>query len=183
MKRFLIILGIVIIVLGITLYSMITFTKSASQEGNVVFTNSDLKVTVSYNRPHKKGRSIFAVDGLVPFGKVWRTGANEATVFETTKDLNFDGQKLAKGRYSLWTIPNERSWKIIFNSDLPIWGMGFDGQVLRVPEKDALIIEVPVVIQDKEFEQFTISVEQMGEEMEMIFIWDKTVVAAPFTIN
>lgn len=181
MRRFLIILGIVAAALAIFVYAMITRTKSYSQEGTVSFSNGDLKVNVFYNRPHKKGRVIFAKDGLVPFGKVWRTGANEATVFETTKDLNFDGKTLPKGKYSLWTVPDEQSWGIIFNSDIPLWGMGFDGQTLRKPEADVLTINAPVVLQEKEFEQFTISIEKTGEEMELIFIWDKTLVAAPFS--
>ena len=181
MRRFLVILGIVVVVLSIAVYFMVNRTKSYSPEGTVNFENGDLKVTVFYNRPHKKGRVIFATDGLVPFGKVWRTGANEASVFETTKELDFGGKKLPKGKYSLWTTPDEQSWKIIFNSDIPMWGVDFNGQALRKPEKDALVIEAPVVIQDKEFEQFTISIEKIGEEMELIFIWDKTLVASPFT--
>ncbi len=181
MKRFLIILGVVIVVLVVAVYSMVTRTKAYSPEGNVSFANGDIKVNVSYNRPHKKGRVIFAKDGLVPFGKVWRTGANEATVFETNTELDFGGKILPKGRYSLWTKPDEQSWQIIFNSDVPLWGVDFNGQALRKPEKDALTIEAPVVLQDKEFEQFTISIEKIGEEMELIFIWDKTLVAAPFT--
>jgi hypothetical protein len=181
MKRFLVILGIVVVVLVVAVYTMINRTKSYSPEGDVSFSNGNLKVHVVYNRPLKKGRVIFSKDGLVPFGKVWRTGANEATVFETNSDLNFGGKTLPKGKYSLWTIPDEQNWKIIFNSDIPLWGMGFDGKALRKPEMDALIVEAPVVIQDKEFEQFTISIEKIGEDMELLFIWDKTLVAAPFT--
>ncbi len=184
MKRFLIIAGVIIVLIGgVLFYYMSIYTKSFSPEANVVFENGDLKVHIFYNRPNKKGRVIFAKDGLVPFGKVWRTGANEATVFGTNKDLDFGGKSLPKGKYSLWTIPNEQTWKVILNSDIPSWGVGFDGQALREPEKDVLTIEAPVVIQDKEFEQFTISVEKMGEEMELIFIWDKTLVAVPFTLK
>jgi hypothetical protein len=178
MKKFLIILGIVAVVLALALYGMVSYTKSFSPEGNVVFTDGKLKASLFYNRPLKKGRVIFG--DLVPFGKVWRTGANEATVFETNMDLDFDGQALPKGKYSLWTIPGEQNWKIIFNSDIPSWGVDFNGQPLRAPEKDVLVIEAPVVLQDKEFEQFTISIEKMADEMELIFIWDKTLVAAPF---
>jgi Protein of unknown function (DUF2911) len=182
MKKFLIIVGVLaVLVGGFLFYYMTIYTKSFSPESNVAFENNGLKVHVFYNRPNKKGRVIFAKDGLVPFDKVWRTGANEATVFETNKELDFGGKSLPKGKYSLWTIPGEQTWKIIFNSDIPGWGVGFDGQVSRDAKKDFLTIEAPVVLQDKEFEQFTISVEKMGEEMELIFIWDKTLVAAPFT--
>jgi hypothetical protein len=183
MRRFLVIFGIIAVVLGLIVYVMLNRTKSYSAEGNVSFSKGDLKIKVLYNRPSKKGRVIFAKDGLVPFGKVWRTGANEATVFEINKALDFDGKTLPKGKYSLWTVPGEQTWKIIFNSEIPLWGVGFDGQTLRNPKMDALTIEAPVVLQEKEFELFTISVEKAGEEMELIFIWDKTLVAAPFTVK
>lgn len=182
MKRVLIIAGVVLVViLGAYIYVKEFYTKSFSPESDVNFADGDLKVHVFYNRPSKKGRVIFAKDGLVPFGKVWRTGANEPTVFETNKDLSFAGQTLVAGKYSLWTIPDENSWSIIFNNEIPSWGVDFNGQALRDPSKDALKIESPVVLQEKEFEQFTISVEKAGEEMELLFMWDKTVVAAPFT--
>jgi hypothetical protein len=182
MKKFLIVLGIVVvIVIGALIYVRVFYTKSFSPEGTSTFEKNDLKIQVFYNRPFKKGREIFAINGLVPFNKVWRTGANEASIFETNADLEFNGKTLPKGEYSLWTIPAENSWKIIFNSNIPSWGVGFDGQAQRDSVTDVLLIEAPVLLQDKEFEQFTISVEKLGEELELIFIWDKTLVAAPFT--
>ncbi|MBS1554975.1 MAG: DUF2911 domain-containing protein [Bacteroidetes bacterium] len=181
MKRVLIVIGVLLVVaIGFIAYVALT-TKSHSPEDNVNFADGELKVHVFYNRPSKKGRIIFAKDGLVPYGKVWRTGANEATVFETNKDLSFGGQTLAAGKYSLWTIPNETSWSIIFNNEIPSWGVGFDGQAQRNPANDVLKVESPVVLQEKEFEQFTINVEKAGEEMELLFIWDKTLVATPFS--
>lgn len=183
MKKFLIVLGVLVLLIAVSIYVAVTRTKSYSPEGSIEFVNGNLKVSVFYNRPSRKGRVIFANDGLVPFGKIWRTGANEASVFETNQSINFGGKVLAAGKYSLWTIPDEQTWKIIFNSTIPSWGVGFDGQAQRDTETDALIIEAPVVIQDKEFEQFTISVEKSEDEMELVFIWDKTLVAAPFTIK
>lgn len=87
---------------------------------------------------------------------------------------------MKKGKYSLWTIPNEQTWTIIFNTTVPSWGVNFDGPA-RTPETDALKVEVPVVIQEKEFEKFTINVEKTDEGFELILIWDKTLVAVPFT--
>ena len=60
--------------------------------------------------------------GLVPYGKVWRTGANEATVFETSKDIVLSGQTLPAGKYALFTIPGENEWTVIFNSEWNQWG-------------------------------------------------------------
>lgn len=182
MKRVLIIVGVVLVIIfGVLTYLRLSYTKSFSPESDVNFADGELKVHVFYNRPSKKGRVIFAKDGLVPYGKVWRTGANEATVFETNKDLSFGGQTLVAGKYSLWTIPNETSWIIIFNKEIPGWGVSFDGQAQRNPATDALQVESPVVLQEKEFEDFTINVEKAGEEMELLFIWDKTLVATPFS--
>src|SRR4051812_24155040 len=119
MRRFLIFAGItvvVIILLGsVVLYFKRKQTKSFSPEETISYSQDGLQVNVFYNRPYKKGRPIFG--GLVPYGKVWRTGANEATTFETNKALNFEGKVLQPGKYTLWTLPTENTWTIIFNSE------------------------------------------------------------------
>jgi len=181
MKRFLLVLGIILVViLGILTYFRVQ-TKSFSPEDQVKFENGDLKINVFYNRPTKKGRVIFGE--LVPYGKVWRTGANEATTFETNKDLTVGDKILKAGKYSLFTIPEEQKWTILFNSESGQWGVGFNGEANRDPAKDVLTIEVPSVNIEKEVEQFTIEVSKMGEDHELTFIWDKTVVAVPFSIK
>jgi hypothetical protein len=180
MKKILLISGAaIVVILAIFIYMGFNKMKSVSPEKNSTYQEGDLKLSVQYNGPFKKGREIFG--GLVPYGKVWRTGANEPTTFETNQDLTIQGKKLKKGKYSLWTIPNEKIWTIIFNSEIPFWGIGFNGQTNRDPQLDAVTVDVPVVLQDKEFEQFTISVEKGGEEIELIFLWDKTLVAMPFS--
>ena len=182
MKKFLLVLGVIlVIILGVLTYFRVYYTKSFSPEDEVTFTNGDLKLKVLYNRPFKKGRVIFGE--LVPYGKVWRTGANEATIFETNKDLNFADKTLKAGKYSFFTIPGEQAWSIIFNAETGQWGVGFNGEANRNPTKDALTLDVPSVLQEKEFEQFTISIEKAGEEMELILMWDKTLVAVPFTLK
>ena len=183
MKRFLIFTGIAVVVIillgGIVLFFMRKETKSHSPEEKISFSQDSLNVDVFYNRPYKKGRQIFG--GLVPYGKVWRTGANEATIFETNKALNFKGKTLKAGKYTLWTIPGEDAWSIIFNTEYGQWGINYDGEANRNPAKDILSIEVPAVQQEREFEQFTISFEKTGEDAEMVLIWDKTLVAVPFS--
>jgi Protein of unknown function (DUF2911) len=167
MKKFLLVLSvIIIIILGVLIYFRVYYTKSFSPEDEVTFTNGDLNIHVFYNRPYKKGRVIFGE--LVPYGKVWRTGANEATIFETNKDLNFADKTLKAGKYSFFTIPGEQAWSIILNAETGQWGVGFNGEANRNPAKDVLTVDVPSVLQGKEFEQFTISVEKAGEEMELI---------------
>jgi hypothetical protein len=182
MKKVLIIAGIALLVITGCLYYYTQFyTKSFSPEANVDFSDGKLKVHVFYNRPYKKGREIFGK--LEPYGKTWRTGANEPTTFETNSDLRFGDKELKAGKYSLWSVPGEQTWQIVFNSEIPQWGINFDGTAQKNPATDALIVETPVVAQDKVFEQFTISVEKVGEGAELILIWDKTLVAVPFSVK
>jgi hypothetical protein len=182
MKKFLFVLSVILIlILAFSTYMRLVYTKQASPEDEVKLINGDLKVSVFYNRPYKKGRVIFGE--LVPFDKPWRTGANEATVFECNKSLNFSGKDLKAGKYSLFTIPGEQVWTIILNSESGQWGIKFNGEISRDPAKDVVVIEVPSVLQEKEFEQFTISLEKVGEENEMILMWDKTLVSVPFSVK
>ena len=179
MKKVLIIGGCVLVVIAGGLYYTQVYTKSFSPSATVDFNDGDLKIQVVYCRPYKKGREIFGK--LEPYGKTWRTGANEATTFETSIDLRFGDKILKAGKYSLWTVPNPETWQVAFNSEIPPWGVNFDGTAQRNLETDMLIIETPVVAQNKVFEQFTISVEKVGDGAELILIWDKTLVAVPFS--
>jgi hypothetical protein len=183
MKKFwiycLIAIAVIGVIITVTMYLQLRKTKSFSPEDEVVFKGTDLTIRVVYNRPYKKGRTIYG--GLVPYDKVWRTGANEATTFETSKDIIIEGQTLKKGKYSLWTIPGSETWTVIFNSEYGQWGINSKGEANRSPEKDALSVKVAAVQQDQEFEQFTISFEKTGEDAEMVLIWDKTLVAVPFS--
>lgn len=182
MKKVLIVVGIgLLVIAGCLYYYTQVYTKSFSPEANVDFNDGNLKIHVFYNRPYKKGREIFGK--LEPYGKTWRTGANEPTTFETNSELKFGDKELKAGKYSLWTVPGEQTWQVVFNSEIPQWGINFDGTAQRNLATDALIVETPVVAQNKVFEQFTISVEKVGEGAELILIWDKTLVAVPFSVK
>lgn len=96
----------------------------------------DATIVINYSQPSVKGREIYG--GLVPYDKVWRTGANEATTFSTDKDITVNGEKLKAGTYTLFTIPGIDLWTIIFNSELGQWGaFKYDASkdVLRVKAK------------------------------------------------
>jgi hypothetical protein len=183
MKRFLLFAGLVVVVVlaGGLLYRY--NTKSYSPESNVAYEEGGLKINLFYNRPSKKGRVIFG--GLVPYGKTWRTGANEPTVFETNKDLLIGDQKLAKGKYSLWTVPNEQSWTVVFNSTIPNWGINVmnNGEAAREPATDVILIDVPVMKTEKTFEQFTISIDKSDDMLELVLAWDKTLIAVPLSVS
>ena len=185
MKKLLLITGVVLlIIVGVLAYFRFFYTKSFSPESNVSLEADGLKINFNYSRPYKKGRLIFGAQGqnaLVSYGKVWRTGANEATVFETNQDLKINGKTLRTGTYSFWTMPDRQSWTIIFNSEYGQWGVDFNGVSNRDPKNDVLSVMVPAVTQDKEFEQFTISLEKIGEDLQIILLWDKTLVAIPFS--
>jgi hypothetical protein len=183
MKKFLIfsLIAVVIIVALVAVIGLINLKKekSFSPEDALIFKQDDLTIKVLYNRPYKKGREIFG--GLVPYDKVWRTGANESTSFETNKDLVIEGKTLKAGKYSLWTLPGPDVWKIIFNSQHGQWGINSKAEANRDPARDVLTVTVKALRQEQEFEQFTISFEKTGEDAEMVLIWDKTLVAMPFS--
>lgn len=182
MKRFLIFLAV-----GVALIAVLFFVrqiqlkkaKTLSPEEEVTYTDAGLTVKVFYNRPSKRGRKIFGE--LVPYAKVWRTGANEATLFETNKPITIDGKVLGAGKYTLWTIPDSTTWAVMFNSEVGQWGINHKGEANRNPSLDVLRIPIHAVTQDRTFEQFTIAFEKVGEEAEMVLLWDNTVVAVPFS--
>ncbi len=182
MKRFLVFLAV-----GVALIAVLLLVqriqrrneKSLSPEEEVSYSEGNLKLKVLYNRPSKRGRKIFGE--LVPYGKVWRTGANEATTFETNKSIIIEGETLAPGKYTLWTIPDSTVWTVIFNSQHGQWGINHKGEADRNPSLDVLSVPVHAVIQDRIFEQFTIVFEKVGEQTEMVLLWDNTVVAVPFS--
>jgi len=100
----------------------------------------DATITIDYSSPAVKGRKIWG--DLVPYDKVWRAGANEATIFQTDKDIKVEGKNLAAGKYSLYTIPGEKEWTIIFNSATGQWGINRDGSTTEDPAKDVLRVTV-----------------------------------------
>lgn len=98
-------------------------------------------ITITYSSPSVKGRTIYGE--LVPYNKVWRAGANEATIFETDKDIKVAGKALPAGKYTLFALPGEKEWQMIFNSQTGQWGIKRGGDanldstknVLTVPAK------------------------------------------------
>jgi len=92
------------------------------------------EVRITYGRPQVRGRTIFG--NLVPYGEVWRTGANEATTFSVSSDVTIEGKRLPEGTYSLYTIPGQDQWTLIFNNAANQWGTQYD------QSKDALRVSV-----------------------------------------
>lgn len=125
-------------------------------------------IHLNYSRPGKKNRKIFGE--LVPFGRVWRTGANNPTTLEFDIDLKVNGLPLRAGKYAMYTIPEKKSWTIIFSNNTELWGaMGYD------PADDALRINVPVNKLKKTVETMKISFSKLTDSGAQLNIaWDKT---------
>ena len=107
-------------------FGAIAQTQVPSPPAVVVQKVGNTEVMIKYAQPAVKGRLVFgtkAQKALVPFGEVWRTGANEATTIEFSNDVTVQGKKLAKGIYSLLTIPGETDWTIIFNKEAKMWAI------------------------------------------------------------
>ncbi|MBT8255409.1 MAG: DUF2911 domain-containing protein [Bacteroidia bacterium] len=151
-------------------------TKKHSPEQQITYTQGDLVIDLFYSSPGKKGRAIFGE--LVPYGEVWRTGANEATTFTTNKDLLIDGKTLEAGTYTLWTIPREDSWSVIFNRKMYSWGVRWqDSKAMREAEHDALVVDATVSESISVQEDFSINViEGENGTMVLLFSWDQVVV-------
>lgn len=169
----------------------------ASQKASVSQTIGTTEVKIEYSRPAVKGRTVWGDppadktgegtldDGrarpegmaLVPYGHVWRTGANEATLFTTTDDLLVNGQPLAAGKYSLHTIPGKDEWTIIFNKDDGQWGsFAYDAKkdALRVKAKPQWLPE------SKEFLYF--GFDTVSDNSASAYLrWEKAKV--PFTVE
>ncbi len=129
---------------------------------------------IDYGRPGKRGREIFG--NVVPYGEVWRTGANAATQFKTDTALSFGGTVIPAGFYTLWTLPSRSGWKLLVNSQTGQWGTEHDAT------KDIATIDMTVSTLPAEVERFTLSVETSAQGGILHFDWDTTRASAPFTV-
>ncbi|QKZ13866.1 DUF2911 domain-containing protein [Spirosoma sp. KUDC1026] len=132
---------------------------------------------VIYSRPAKNGREVFGK--LVPYGKVWRVGANEATEIKLLKDATIQGKTVKAGVYALYAIPTETAWTIILNSDLDQWGAYSYKQ-----DMDVLRVTAPVKKTDEPVENLTIQFRKVGDnakESVMMIAWDTTLIEVPIS--
>ncbi len=122
------------------LWSQEDKSKRPSPPATATGTVNGATITIDYSSPAVKGRKIWG--GLVPYDKVWRAGANEATLFTTSEDILVEGKKLPAGKYSLYAIPGEKNWVIIFNSKTGQWGVKDDESTTEEPANDVLRVTV-----------------------------------------
>jgi hypothetical protein len=130
---------------------------------------------VDYGRPAKRGRVVFG--GVVPWGEVWRTGANAATQFKTDKALAFGGTVVPAGMYTLWTVPTQTGWTLVINSETGQWGTEHHA------DKDLYRIPLTMGQTGAPVERFTISLNPDGAGGQLRLEWDRTSVSAAFTVQ
>lgn len=130
-------------------------------------------ITVDYSSPRMKGRKIFGE--LVPFGEVWRTGANEATTFVTTGDLKVEGKSIPAGNYTIFTVPNAEKWTLIVNKKTGEWGIPY-----KYESDELARVDMNVSQTSSPVENFTIGFEQGGSSCTMKISWEKTEASVKF---
>ena len=124
-------------------------------------------ITVDYSSPRAKGRKIFG--GLVPYGEVWRAGANEATTFVTTTDLMVGGSHVSAGSYTLFTIPNKDKWTLIISKKTGEWGIPYPGA-----DQDLLRVDMKVSATPSAVENFTIAFDKAAAGCTLRMEWEST---------
>lgn len=133
-----------------------------------------LLARIVYSRPQKNGRQVFGE--LVEYGQIWRLGANEATEIEVYKDCKVNGEKLKKGRYTLYAIPLQDRWTVIFNKETDIWGA-----FLYDPKKDVLRTEIKTEELKEAAEAFSMGFEKADSNINLVIAWDNVKANLPFT--
>jgi hypothetical protein len=124
-------------------------------------------ITVDYSSPRIRGRKVFG--DLVPYGQVWRAGANEATTFVTDTDLIVGGRNVPAGNYTLFTLPTQDKWTLIISKKTGEWGIPYAGAEFDLARMDMKVSKLPSTL-----ENFTISFDQPGASCTMKLDWETT---------
>ncbi len=162
--------------LSVAAYSQFTL-PAASPRQKVEQQFSMSKITVDYGRPGVKGRKIFG--DLVPFGKVWRLGANSSTKITFEQSVNFGGKSVSAGTYGLFVIPTEKEWKVILNKDSQQWGAYTFDEKLNVVD-----VTLPVQKLAEKQEWFEIELNPVDDNaVNLVMKWDFTKVELPLKIG
>lgn len=143
-----------------------------SPPGTADITLKGKQVSITYHRPFMRGRKIMGE--LVPYGQVWRTGANEATTLKTGVDLNIGGANVPAGTYTLYTLPSQTTWKLIINKQTGQWGTEYnESQDLARVDMRKESLSSPV-------EEFTISWKKKSDSMaDLVLEWENTRLSVP----
>lgn len=131
-------------------------------------------ISIEYGRPYLKGRAIGTT--IVPYGQVWRAGADEATTLKTDKDLTFGSVKVPAGTYTLWVLPTEKNWKLIINKQTGQWGTSYDGR------QDLARVDMTVEKVAKPVEQHTFNITSRPGGGTLAIEWGTVKASVPFTV-
>lgn len=174
MKKLLILLSMALV--SFTMEAQIN-TPAASPSSTLKQTVGLTDVTIEYSRPSMRGRTIFG--DLVPYGKIWRTGANKNTTIEFSTDVTIDGQELKAGSYAIFTTPGESSWEIVFYSDTNNWGTPQEWDDSKVAAKTtAEVYAMPMDV-----ESFMIVIDELSNDSATLgILWEKTYVGVKFEV-
>jgi hypothetical protein len=145
-----------------------------SPHETVEYTVKGAKITISYGRPFLKGR---ALDTLAPAGKIWRTGADEATTLTTDKGLMFGSLMVPAGTYTLFTVPGPTTWKLAVSKQTGQWGTEYH------EDKDLGRVDLKVEKLPKPAEQVTISITEAGGSPTLNIDWGTTRATTPFMVH
>jgi hypothetical protein len=171
--------------LGVLVLAGSSFAPSASAEepkkplsppATAKATVAGKEISVDYSAPSKRNRVIFG--DLVPYGKVWRTGANAATTLHTTADLTIGDLNVPAGNYTLYTIPGEKEWTLIVNKQLGQWGTEYD------EKQDLGRVKLHVAPTRSSVETFVIGIEPAkGNNGVLTFTWDNIEASTRFAVK
>ena len=147
-----------------------------SPPGQAAVTIGAATITIDYARPSMRGRKV--VGELVPYDKVWRTGANAATTLKTSAALEIGGTMVPAGTYTLYTLPGEKAWKLIINKQTGQWGTQYD------QAQDLARVDLKVGKTAAPVEQFTITLTATGAAAGLLTMeWENTTLSIPFTVK
>jgi len=170
---------------GIYGFSQLKHPK-ASPAATVIQEVGFTTIEVDYSRPAVRGRKVFGnlsdgKKGLVPYGRIWRVGANESTKITVDTDISVLGNTLPKGTYALYAFPEENEWEIVFHNNIGHWG---DGRKNYRAEEDAFRVKVKPNSEASFQENFLIAFDNITHDgADMIWHWEKTQVVVPVRVD
>jgi hypothetical protein len=149
--------------------------KGGSPHETVEYSVGGAKITISYGRPFLKARKVLS--DVAPAGKIWRTGADEATTLTTDKSLMFGSLMVPAGTYTLYTVPGPTTWKLVVNKQTGQWGTEYD-ESKDLGRADLKVEKLPTPV-----DQFTISIVEAGGSPTLNLDWGTTRATTPFMVH
>lgn len=168
MKKFALIPVLLSLTAGVAIAQMSEDKKPLSPPASAECKFSDGKtVKMDYSSPRMRGRKIYG--GLVPYGQIWRTGANAATTFVTTADVTVGGQSVPAGNYTIFTVPDTGKWTLVISKKTGEWGTDYPGE-----SNDLVRVPMSVSKTAAPVENFTVGFDQAGGKCVLNMDWENT---------